>query len=380
MAVLRLPRRLGRPAGALVAVLAGAVALPVGMPASALAAQPRPVVLAAPVRTHGKPGPPLPVAAQQIARGADATQTVLAETAGEPGGAVTFTATVTDPATAADRPVTAGTVTFYSEGTARELGTAASGRRSNAGVYSLSVRLAPDRPESVIAVYTPPAGSRRHRSSRSAAISFTEPGCMNCAAVQTMADLPPGMLAFSTPYTAANPLDVGTLELNSTATFYSASARLDPHASDVPTAGATPPNPTFNGITVVDTQTSNLPWTVTAWSGGLSDGGNRAQSLINGENVGLTGLTAVPVPGNPLTASDVTLFDQPAADPPVGPTDTGSLGLGGQVAHVIVTDAGQAEGTIGINGTITINAPTSTEPGTFGGTIVLTLSNGTPSG
>jgi hypothetical protein len=382
MAVLRLPRGPGRSAGALVAVLAGAVALPVGLPASALAAQPRPVSRVAPARARDKPGSPALASGKQNAGGAGTTQTALAETGGAPGAAVTLTATVTatDQAAAGDLPVTAGTVSFYRAGAARPLGTAASGRRSGAGVYALSVRLGSDRPESVVAVYSPPAGSRRYRSSRSAAISFTEPGCFSCAGVETVADLPAGMLSISTPYTATTPLNVGTLELNSTATFYTASVPLDPDASDVPTAGTSPPDPTFNGITIVDTQSSNVPWTLTAWAGALSDGGTGAQSQISGENVGLTGLTAVPVPGNSLTASDLTFFDQPAADPPVGPADTGSLGLGGQDAHVIVTDTGQAEGTIGINGTITINAPLSTEPGTFGGTIVLTLSTGAPSG
>ena len=382
MAVVRLPRGQGRLAGALVAVLAGAVTLPVGTPASALAAQPRSASRAAPLRAHSKPGSPAPAVVQQVAGGAHATETALAESGGGPGGAVTFTATVTvaGQARGSDIPVTAGTVSFFRSGASRPLGTAASGRRSSAGVYTLPARLGSDRPESVVAVYTPPDGSRHYRSSRSAVVSVTGPGCINCAGVQTVADLPAGMLSISTPYTAAAPLTVGTLELNSTATFYTASVPLDPGAADVPTAGTSPPDPTFNGITIVDTQSSNLPWTLTAWSSALSDGGTSAQSLISGENVGLTGLTAVPVPGNSLTASDVTLIDQPAADPPVGPADTGSLGLGGQNAHVIVADTGQAEGTIGINGIITINAPLSTEPGTFGGTIVLTLSTGAPSG
>lgn len=179
---------------------------------------------------------------------------------------------------------------------------------------------------------------------------------------------------------ASDPLDLGTLAVDPSGTFFSASVPLDPGSSDVTTAGSGPAGPAFNGITVVDTQASNLPWSITAWASDLGDGGDSALSLISGENVGLTGLTAVPVPGSSVTASDLTFFDQPAADPPVGPADTGSLGLGGQVAHVIITDAGQAEGTIGINGTITINAPTSTQAGTFGGAIVLTLSNGTPSG
>jgi hypothetical protein len=290
---------------------------------------------------------------------------------------VTFTATVADEAAAAHLPVPAGAVSFYANGASRPLGAAASGTGSGTGVYTLSARLDAG-PESVVAVYVPPVGSTRYRGSTSPAVSFTVAAC--CAGVRTMADIvPAGVLSISTPYTASDPLDLGTMALNPSGTFFSASAPLDPDASDIPTAGAGPADPTFNGITVVDTQASNLPWTVTAWASELTDGGDSAQSLINGEDVGLTALTAVAVPGNPLTAGDLTFLDRPAADPPVAAADTGSLGLGGPVPHVIVTDAGQAEGTIGINGTITINAPSSTEAGTFGGSIVLTVSSGTPS-
>jgi hypothetical protein len=295
---------------------------------------------------------------------------------GGPGGAVTFTAVVTDDATAAGMPVTVGTVSFYATGASRPLGTAVSGTRSQVGVYSLSVRLTTNGPESVLAEYKPPAGRSGYRGSSSATVSFAESACTACSGAQAAAGtLPAGVLAISTPYTASNSLDLGTLSLDPTGAFYSASVPLDPNSSDVPTADTGPTDPTFSGITVVDTQASNLPWSISAWASNLSDGGQTVQSLISGEDVGLTGLTAVAVPGNPLTAADLTFFDQPAADPPVLATDTGSQGLGGQNSHVIVTDAGQAEGTIGINGTITVNAPTSTEAGTFAGTIVLTLSS-----
>jgi hypothetical protein len=197
-----------------------------------------------------------------------------------------------------------------------------------------------------------------------------------CRAVQATADIvPSGVLSLATPYTAGEPFDLGTLTLNPTGTFFSASAPLDPDGSDVPTEGAGPADRTFNGITIVDTQTSNSPWNVTAWASELSNGGDSALSVISGEDVGLTGLTAVAVPGDPLTAGDLTFFDQPAASPPVAASDSGSLGLGGPAPHEIVSDAGQAEGAIGINSTITLNAPSSTQAGVFSGIIVLTLSN-----
>jgi hypothetical protein len=354
---------------ALVGVLAIPVAVVAAMPGAALAAQAGPPGRAVQVHPPGESGSALP------------TATTLAETGGGLSGIVTFTATVTHSRATETGPVVTGTVTFFAtrtvddSRTVRRLGSASSGSGSSAGVYTLSVRYAPAGPQNVVAVYDPPAGGSPYRSSRSPAVGVVDSACGDCSAVQTVADVPPGVLSISTPYTTSVPLYLGALELNATGTFFSASALLDPDSSDVPTAGEGPADPTFNGITVVDTQASNTPWSITAWSGNLSDDGTGPMSVISGENVGLTGLVAVPVPGNPLTAADLTFTDQPAADPPVGPADTGSLGLGGAAPHLIVADSGQADGTIGINGTITINAPSSTEAGTFGGEFVLTVEN-----
>jgi hypothetical protein len=361
VAGLRSLRGARLPVAALVTVLAVPVALAV------------PVVL-----TGAAPAAAMPAKAapSQRDRSGDATVTTLSETGGGPDDPVTLTATVSHPTAAADIPVPAGTVIFYGNRAAgRPLGTATSGSGGSAGVYALSVRYAPAGLAAVVAVYQPPASSQ-YDGSRSAVVGVTVPVCTSCSGIQTMADVvPAGALSISTPYTTSEPLYLGTLALNSAGTFFSASAPLDPDGSDVPTAGAGPPDPTFNGITIIDTQASNAPWAVTAWASELSDGGDDATSVISAEDVGLTGLFAVPVPGNSLTAADLTFDDQPAADPPVGPGDSGSLGLGGQSPHLIVSDAGQADGTIGINGTITINAPSSTEAGTFGGTLVLTVSS-----
>ncbi len=302
----------------------------------------------------------------------DTTTTTLSETGG--GGAagtpVNFTATVADETNPADTPT--GTVSFYDNGSNTPLGTAALA----AGTATFTYTYAAAGSHSVVATYTPTASSQWAASS-SAAVTFTEtaPQCTTCTDVQTIeGTVPAGTLSIYTPYTATNPLNLGTLALNSTGTYFTASAPLDANAADVPTAGAIPDS-TFNGITVVDTQAGNLPWTVTALSSALGDGGHNPGSTISGENVGLTNLVAVPVTGNALTAADLTLTNLPAASPPVGPTDTGSQGLGGATAHTIVVDATQADGTIGINGTVTLNAPTSTEAGLFVGTITFTIAS-----
>jgi hypothetical protein len=302
----------------------------------------------------------------------DTTTTGLSETGG--GGAagtpVNFTANVADSTTPADTPT--GTVSFYDNGSTTPLGTAP----LSGGTATFAYTYAAAGAHSVVATYNPPNGSQ-WATSTSAPVTFTEtaPTCTTCNDVQTIeGTVPAGTLAVYTPYTPSNPLNLGTLALNATGTYFTASAPLDPEAADVPTAGADP-DPSFHGITVVDTQAGNVPWTVTALSSNLGDGGSNPGSTISGENVGLTNLAPVPITGNALTAADLTLTNQPAASPPVAPTDTGSQGLGGSAAHTIVTDATQADGTIGINGTVTLNAPTSTEAGLFIGTITFTIAS-----
>ncbi len=299
----------------------------------------------------------------------DATTTTLAESGG--GGAagpVTFTGTVTDITTSANNPVNAGTVSLFDNGSTTAF---ANGAVSSTGTFSITYNYTSAGSHSVVATYS--GNSTEWAGSSSSSVTFTEsaPACSTCNDTQTIeGTVPAGTISISTPYTASNPLNLGTLALNSAGTFFTASAPLDPNSSNVPTAGAYP-DPTFNGITVVDTQSGNLPWTVTATSSNLSDGSGDANGVISGENVGLTNLAAVLVPGNAIVAGDVNLFNQPAASPPVAPTDTGSLGL--IAGPTIATDTAQPDGTVGINGTVTLNAPTSTEAGLFVGTITFTI-------
>lgn len=300
----------------------------------------------------------------------DATSTTLAQTGGGgPAGQVTFTGTVSDTTTPSN-VITAGTVMLFDNGSTTQF---ASGSVGAGGAFSINFTYTSAGAHSVVATFVPASGATVAGSS-SAPVTFTEtaPACTTCNNVATIeGTVPAGTISISTPFTTTNPLNLGTLQLNPAGTFFSASAPLDPNASDVPTAGQSP-NTTFNGITVVDTQSGNLPWTVTAASSNLSDGSGHANGVISGENVGLTNLASVLVPGNAIVAGDVTLTNQAAASPPVGPADTGSSGLGGG-PHIIASDSAQPDGTVGINGVVTLNAPTSTEAGVFVGTITFTI-------
>jgi len=300
----------------------------------------------------------------------DATSITLAENGGGgPAGPVAFTGTVSD-TTNPGTIITAGTVNLYDNGSTTPF---ASGAVGAGGAYSITYNYTSAGAHSVVATFVPASGATVAGSS-SSPVTFTEsaPACTTCNDVQTIeGTIPAGAISISTPYTASNPLNLGTLSLTPSGTYFTASAPLDPNASDVPTAGQYP-DTTFNGITVVDTQSGSLPWTVSAAASNLSDGSGHANGVISGENVGLTGLTPVLVPGNAIVGGDVIVTNQPAAAPPVGPTDTGTAGLGGG-QHTIASDSAQPDGTVGINGLVTLNAPTSTEAGVFVGTITFTI-------
>jgi hypothetical protein len=174
------------------------------------------------------------------------------------------------------------------------------------------------------------------------------------------ATVPVGTLTISTPYTAANPLNLGNLELNSGLTEYTGTGSL-------------------SGITVVDTRAGDLPWTITALASNLTDGGSNRGSVICAQNIGLTGLASTP--GSGFTGT-VTTTDNPAAGtdgiPVVAPTAAGCPSTAGGLAGaggiaVTVATATQGLGTDSLTGTITLDAPTSTEAGLYTGTITFTV-------
>jgi hypothetical protein len=163
-------------------------------------------------------------------------------------------------------------------------------------------------------------------------------------------NVPVGALSITTPYTQANPLDLGDMALTTDLMQYQATA-------------------SFNGIHLLDTRAGSKPWTVSALSSQLSSGSN----AINAQNVGLTALGLdssngfVQHPG----AGTITTTDNPAASPAVAAGAAGSAGLGGATPHTVLHDtAGPAD--VQYKGTLTVNAPTTTQPGLYQGVITFT--------
>lgn len=284
------------------------------------------------------------------------TSTTLAISGGylTAGSAATLTATVTGPG---NTPNGSGTVAFYDNGSPTPVpGTVTPGPTGTyvlnlptgftAGAHSLVAKFTPtDATQFEVSQSAPQA----FNTAPAAGSPCAQPGSV-CTDVQNIkATIPVGTLVINTPYTAAAPLDLGTLVLSADSRTFS---------------GSKP----FNNIVITDTRSGNLSWTAKAIASPLTDGGTNLNSVINAQNVGLTGLTVTKSPGYTGT---VTVVDNPAANG-VAPADPGSAGLGGASAHTIATSSAGL-GTVNMNGTLTLNAPSSTEPGVFTGTVTFTV-------
>ena len=298
----------------------------------------------------------------------DATNTALSVT---PGATTAFSpedikATVTDTTTPATIPT--GSVNFL-DGSA-SIGTVAV---NGSGVAEIPAYAGfAQGAHSITAVFSPAAGTLL-AGSTGGPVTFTDtaPACPNgetstlCVDQQTVeATVAAGTITITTPYTPTNPLNLGTLVLNSSGTLLSASA-----------AFGNTSNPQLNGseIFVTDTRAGNPNWTATVDSGAFTSGGNS----IDGQYAGLTGVTAQPVTGNALTTANVTVTQNPAGT--TGIVAGGNQGIGGSVAgtpgsgHVFAHTTAGGDGSIGFTGSFTLNAPTSTAAGLYTGTVTFTV-------
>jgi Big-like domain-containing protein len=277
--------------------------------------------------------------------------------------------TLSGTVTAADSSIPAGTVSFFDGTSVTPLNS--SPITVTAGSYSW-----PDTAgfasgtHSVVAKFTP-TDTTTYNASQSAPVNFftqgaTAPVCSQtgsqCTDVQNIqGEIPVGTLVISTPYSGTNVLDIGTLALDSTGDEWTGNAP-------------------FKCITVTDATSSGAPFVASAQASTLTGPGTNA---ISGENVGLTNLAPAAAP---ITCPDgstpaqsyskaVTPTNVPAATPVVASsTDPGTLGLG-NAPHTILTGTAGGEGTSVYDGTITLNAPTSAQAGTYTGTVTFTVTD-----
>jgi hypothetical protein len=166
----------------------------------------------------------------------------------------------------------------------------------------------------------------------------------------------PGGLTITTPYGPQHPLNLGPLVLDSSGLSLVSTAVFG-CASDHVAA-----------IQVTDDRSANANWSAYISSTDFTD---RASNIISGENLGLTGVTLVPVAGNSSTAPQAQTA-QLAPGIALAAKDRGSQGLKNG-PHMFATTTHGGNGSVGICGTLTLTAPTSTPPGVYTANLTLTI-------
>jgi len=208
----------------------------------------------------------------------------------------------------------------------------------------------------VTAFFTPDSASSNYSSSQgSVTFDLAPPSGVSTDDQTVTATIPPGTITVTTPYTPANPLNLGTVNLNTALTGYLGSAP-------------------FQHINVLDTRSGGQAWTLTAIAGQMGDG---AGHFIDGQNLGLTNLlpetaNVSPNRNNNPGLGTITATDNPVPALPVQAGAPGSLGLGG--AQHTVLHATQGPSDAWYSGTLTLFAPTTTTTGIYTGTITFTAS------
>jgi hypothetical protein len=262
--------------------------------------------------------------------------------------------------TEADAPATAGLAgsVQYFDGAA-SLGTQ-NVNDGTAGEYKLVVStLSQGTHSSIHAVFTPTSNSYATSTSSNITVTITAPACpgtpvpgQSCTDTQTIdVVVSAGSLVVSTPYTSTNPFHLPAMQLNTAGTQLSSTARF-PNAAD-------------NQIVVTSSLAGNPNWTVSVSATDLVSGSN----TINGAGLGLTGGTLNPTPVFPGT---VAFTDNPAHDWTGPALPGGNHGIKGG-PWTFAQSSGGGNGTASMYGTLTLLAPTSTQAGTYTGTITFTV-------
>lgn len=283
--------------------------------------------------------------------------------------------------------VTAGSVSFYANGSATPFATdsnGADGFAFSVGSNGFTGAATPGAALSIVAVFNPPAVvPATYLTSTSGAgtinviIGILPGNSPDTQYIQTQIN--PGTVTITTPYNDSAicptdpitglptaPLTCGRLvlpamQLDSTATGFTTSAD-------------------FGNISVLDTRPGNLPYDLFAQSSDLTRTAGVSAlpstvSVIDSHNVGLTAVAISTLSGavNNIqpTTGNLSFFDNIAADwvqPGASVFPNAHVGLGGTSGQKIL-HANHGLGTTTIDGTVTIHAPTNTVDGTYAGTI-----------
>jgi hypothetical protein len=276
--------------------------------------------------------------------------------------AVTITAAVTQTSNSAALTSGTGQVAIYDDGTDSSgditsnsvlLGTVAVGA---GGLASLPYDSFATGSHNLVALFTP-TDNTVYVTSTSLPVLFTATAPLIAPAPQSLdVSIPAGTLVITTPYSAQSPFSLGTAALNPADAEFVASA---PFGSSS--------NPS-QGVTITDTRAGDLPWAASVTVTNFSNGNG---GVINGQNLSFTSVAASYVAGNALQSGDVTTTDVTSAGD-YASNATGSDGLLNGPHVFASTTAG--DGSVYIDGILTLVAPSSTQAGNYTATLTFTVS------
>jgi hypothetical protein len=195
--------------------------------------------------------------------------------------------------------------------------------------------------------------------------------------------IPAGSLVISTPYGPSNPFSLGTASLDGDGLAFHASAAFGTPATDA--ISSTTGLASAGGVLITDTRAGDTGWTASAEVTNFSGPGS---DQISGENLEFTGVTASYISGNALQSPDVTTApvnsSAVSSGTPFGSGASGTNGLAGEPhpfayagtaapGYTSPTSPTQTDGSVWVNGLVTLVAPTSTPAGTYTATLTFTI-------
>jgi len=294
----------------------------------------------------------------------------------EVGSTVTATANVTDTG-AHPLSVPTGTVQFYDNGT-NTSGVVGGSSVALGGAVTLDASGVATLTESVVALGATGGlqvgahnlvavfgGSPSFQTSTSGDVVFnglpvSSSGNSGADNQNLQVGIPAGAVYLSTPY------------YNAATAFSLGNAALNPGDSEYVASGAfgSTTNPGA-GVSVTDTRAGNPGWTASAT---VTDFGNGTGGVINGQNLEFTNVAPSYITGNALGPVSVTQVPSGAfTTVPYASAATGSDGLKGG-PHTFASAAPlHGDGSVYVDGTLSLVAPTSTPSGTYSATLTFTI-------
>jgi hypothetical protein len=353
--------------GAPVAVTGGTAAtttstLPVGT--DSLSAVFTPTVVAAPFATYSGSTGTASLTVTQPPAASTVTALSINPTTAAADTSVALTAALTSSGSALASG--AGQVSFYDNGTSTVdtatgtlLGTVALG---SGGIATLNYSSFATGTHNIVASFAP-TSLTTYQASLSLSLPFVATAPTYAPDAQTVdVSIPAGTLTITTPYDPSNPFNLGTAVLDPADSKFTASASFGTPATDGTNAG---------GVTVTDTRAGQQGWSASAVASNFTDGATPTPDVINAQDLTFTNVQAQYLTGNALQSGVVTTAIGNTAI--YGPTATGTDGLGG-VHQFASAPVGDSDGSVYINGLLTLVAPTSTPAGSYTATITFTIS------